>query len=56
MKNMNENSGKTDRDKVCLWLDHIKEFDEATRAEVFEQCKNDTEARKYYVGRFNEIK
>lgn len=43
-----------DRQKVEKWLDHIKEFDKATRDEVLNQCKNDATARNYYTGRYNQ--
>lgn len=42
----------TDRAKVNKWLDSIGEFDEECRAEVLAQCKDDPEARAYYLGRF----
>lgn len=42
-------NGDTDRQKVNKWLDHINEHDDACRAEVMEQCKNDKEARAFYV-------
>ena len=40
----------SDREKVNKWLDSINEFDEDCRAEVLVQCKDDPEAREYYVG------
>lgn len=43
-----------DRQKVEKWLDHIQEFDKATRDEVIAQCKNDIKARKYFIQRFTE--
>jgi len=46
----------TDRAKVNAWLDSIAEFDEDCRSEVLAQCKDDAEARMYYVGRYEEIK
>lgn len=42
----------TDRNKVNLWLDHINEHDEPTRAEVLNQCAKDKDARAYFVGRY----
>lgn len=44
----------TDRTKVNKWLDSIQEFDEATRSEVLDACKNDLECRKYFVMRAEE--
>jgi hypothetical protein len=49
IKRLKENS---DRAKVNAWLDKIGEHEDACRAEVLEQCKNDPEARAYYVGRY----
>lgn len=44
----------SDRAKVNKWLDFIQEFDEACRNEVLEQCAKDTDARRYYVQRYEE--
>lgn len=40
--------------KVNAWLDKIGEHDEACRQEVLEQCKDDPEARQYYLQRSEE--
>lgn len=42
---------KSDRQKVIAWLDSINEHDPACREEVLQHCKDDIEARGYYVGR-----
>lgn len=44
----------TDRAKVLAWLAHIGETDQRCIDEVMAQCKADTEARAYYVSRYNE--
>ena len=46
---MSENTGKSDRELVNDWLDRINEHNQACRDEVLEQCKNDPDARKFYV-------
>jgi hypothetical protein len=46
----------TDRAKVNKWLDSIGEVDPYCRAEVLEQCKDDPDARAYYVSRYEETK
>ena len=50
---MNENTGKTDREKVNEFLDRIQEFDEALRAEVLQQCATDPVARVFYLAKAN---
>lgn len=55
MENLNENIGKTDRQKVLDWLASIGETDQACIDEVLEQCKTDPDARKYYVMRSEEV-
>lgn len=45
---------QSDRQKINAWLDHIQEFDKATRDEILKMCASDIEARKYYVKRYNE--
>ena len=47
-------SAMGDRDKVNVWLDSIGETDQACRAEVLERCAKDSEARAYYVMRYEE--
>ena len=42
-------SRESDRELVNAWLDKINEHDPGCRAEVLEQCKNDIEARRFYV-------
>ena len=42
----------TDKSKINAWLDKIGETDQACRDEVIELCKNNTEARAYYVSRY----
>ncbi len=42
-------SRESDRELVNAWLDRIAEFDPVCRAEVLEQCKNDIDARRFYV-------
>lgn len=44
----------SDRQLINDWLDRINEHDPACRAEVLDQCKNDKEARAYYVSRARE--
>ena len=44
----------TDRRRVLAWLAHIKEDDQRVIDEVIEQCRNDSDARAYYVNRHNE--
>lgn len=44
----------TDRQKITAWLDHIGEHDPACREEVLLSCKNDLDARRYYLSRFTE--
>lgn len=44
----------SDRAKVEKWLDHIQEFDPACREEVLLDCKNNLDARAYYVKRYTE--
>jgi len=44
-----------DLKRVENWLDSIQEFDPTIRSEVLEQCKTDTEARKYFVIRSGEV-
>jgi len=44
----------SDRAKINTWLTKIGETDEACRAEVLEQCKDDPEARAYYLQRSEE--
>ena len=38
--------------KVSDWLDFIGEHDESTRSEGLAHCKESTDARAYYVGRW----
>jgi hypothetical protein len=45
-----------DRVKINKWLDSINETDEECRAEVLQQCKDDPEARAYYVGLYERDK
>ena len=45
---------QSDRQKVLDWLASIGETDQACINEVLEQCKTDTEARKYFVMRSGE--
>jgi hypothetical protein len=52
----NLKNGGTDREKINLWLDSVGEFDKETRGEVLEQCKNDKDARNYYLSRYEEMK
>ena len=44
----------TDRAKVEAWLDSIGEHDQDCRAEVLAQCKDDKDARAYYLMRSEE--
>jgi len=46
--------GLSDRAKVEQWLDHILEFDPACRNEILEACRNDPEARRFYVAKFED--
>lgn len=48
-------SEMTERQKVLAWLASIGETDQACIDEVIDQCKNDPEARAYYVFRYNEV-
>jgi len=52
MKKPSVGIGMTDRQKVESWLDFIGEFDQSCRAEVLAHCKESTDARAYYVGRW----
>ncbi len=45
----------TDREMVLAWLASINETDQLCVNEVIEQCKNDPEARKYYVEKYNAL-
>ena len=45
---------QSDRQKVEVWLDFINERCPVTRADVLDQCANDTDARRYYVTRFEQ--
>jgi hypothetical protein len=45
----------TDREKVLAWLKHIGETDQAIIDEIIFACKNDPEARAYYVKRSAEV-
>lgn len=47
-------AGMDDRRKVLAWLDHIGETDKACRAEVLQLCKDDPEARAYYVKHYTD--
>ena len=42
-------SRDTDRQAINDWLDRIGENDQACRDEVLEYCKNDPDARRFYV-------
>lgn len=44
----------SDRAKVEKWLDSINEHDPACRAEVIQHCKDDLDARKYYLSRYQQ--
>ena len=54
MKLADLKAGLDDRSKVLAWLAHIGETSQSCINEVIEQCQNDPDARKYYVGRYNE--
>jgi|GEM_PF-6774575 len=40
---------------IRTWLEHIKETDPATIAEVVDKCRNDLEARRYFMKRSKEV-
>jgi hypothetical protein len=40
--------------RIRAWLDRIGETDEEAIAEVLERCRNDPEARAYYLARATE--
>lgn len=44
----------TDREKVMAFLAHIGETDQIIIDDVIYHCKNDPEARKYFVSRHDE--
>lgn len=41
--------------KILAWLAHIDETDPAIIAEVVDKCRNDREARRYFVKRSEEV-
>ena len=44
--------GLSNRAKVGKWLDHINETNLAIREEVLQACKDDKDAARYFVGRY----
>lgn len=40
---------------IRAWLAHIKETDQATIAEVVDECRNDWKARRYFLKRSEEV-
>jgi hypothetical protein len=45
----------SDEKSIRAWLERIGETDAATVAEVMRQCRQDDEARRYFVGRSRKV-
>jgi len=45
----------TDKTRICAWLAHIEETDPTEIQSVLDECRADTDARSYYLGRSEEV-